>query len=176
MSSHLTMVANPCDAFYHGLTWICEIESSSNVDDWGPLVTAASISSGVQSRPTETGHTTRAYCSNKFSARYRLTLHLGNMRPHNFSSMNPSGPVNSSSNRLWSSANAFADPSFHQCCGTLSRFGVVCTASANALDSRCFLWFAPGRECTSDLCLKFNARNCGWSVRIKSIGLARIFY
>ena len=96
-------------------------------------------------------------------------------RPRNFSSMTPSGPVNSSSNRRRSSANAVSDLFSQQCCGTLSRFGVGCTAAVNALDSRFFLWLAPGRECTSDSCLKFNAQNCGWTVQLKSIGLACVF-
>ena len=38
-----------------------------------------------------------------------------------------------------------------------------------------FLLFAPGRECTSDLCLKFNAWNWKWVVRLKLIGLAYLF-
>ena len=66
MLSHLTMVANPCANFPHASTWISAIASSYNANEWGTLVTAASISSEVQSRPTETGHTTCAYCSNKF--------------------------------------------------------------------------------------------------------------
>ena len=100
MSSHLTMVANPCATFSRASTWICEISSSSNADEWGTLVTAASISSGVQLLLTETGHPTRAYCSNKFAAGCRLPLHIGNTRPRNFPLMTPSGPVNSSSNAI----------------------------------------------------------------------------
>ena len=61
MSSHLTMVANPCAAFSRASNWICEIVLSSNANEWGPLVTAVSISSGVQSLPTNTGHPTCAY-------------------------------------------------------------------------------------------------------------------
>ena len=98
MSSHLTIVAKPFADFSRVSSWIYEIASSSNADEWVLLVTAASISSGVQSRPTETGHPTRTYRSNKFSARCRLALHLGNTRPRNFPSMTPSGPVNSLSN------------------------------------------------------------------------------
>ena len=122
ISSHLTMVENPCADFSCALTWICAISYSSDPDEWRHLVTAASVSSGFQSRPTETWHPTRAYCSNKFSAGCCLALHLGNMRPRNFSYMTSSGPVNSSSNRRCSSVNAVADLFSHQCCGTLSRF------------------------------------------------------
>ena len=104
----------------------------------GPLVTAASISYGVQSRPTKTGHLTRAYCSNKFSALCRLVLYLENTRPRNFPWITPSGPVKSSSNRRRSSANSVTDQFFHQCRETLSRFGVGCTAAVNVLDSRFF--------------------------------------
>ena len=32
MSSHLTMVSNPCADFSRALTWICEIASSSNAN------------------------------------------------------------------------------------------------------------------------------------------------
>ena len=175
MSSHRTMVANPCAAFSRALTWICEIESSSNADEWGKLVTADSISSEVQSCPTKTGHLTRAYCSNKLAAGCRLALNLGNLRPRNFPLMNPYGPVNYLSNRRQSSANAIADLFTNQCHGTLSRFGVGCTAAANTLDLRFFLRFAPGQECTSYSCLELNAQNCGWGVRLKSIGLACVF-
>ena len=84
MSSHLTMVENPCADFSYASTWICENLSSSNDDEWGPLVTDASISYGFQSCPTKTGHPTCAYCSNKFAAGCCLALHLGNMRPRNF--------------------------------------------------------------------------------------------
>ena len=142
MSSHPTMVANCCPAFSRASTWICEIASSSNADEWGPLVTADSISSGFHSRPNDTRHPTRAYCSNRFSAGCRLALHLGNIKPRNCPSMNPSGPVNSSSNRRQSSSNIVADLFFHQCSGTLSRFCVGCTAAANALDSRFLLCLA----------------------------------
>ena len=145
MSSNLTMVVNPCAAFPHASNWICEIASSSNADEWGTLFTDASILSGVQSRPTETGHPARAYCSNKFAAGCRLTLHLENTRPRNFPSMTPPGPFKSSSNRRWSSANAVADLFSHQYRGTLSRFGVVCTAAANALNLRFFLVDARSR-------------------------------
>ena len=150
MSSHLTMVANPCADFSRASTWICEIASSSNSYEWGILFTAASISYGVQSRPTKTGHPTHVYCSNKFAAGCRLAFHLGNTIPCNFPLMTPSGPVNSSSNRRRSSSNAVADLFFHQCCVMLSRFGFGCTAAANALNSRFFLRLAPGQECTSD--------------------------
>ena len=115
MSYHLTMVANPCAAFYRDLTWICEIASSYNADKWGPLVTAAYKSSGAQSRPTETRRPTRAYCSNKFAAGCCLALRLVNTRPRKFPSMNPYGPVNSLSNRRWSSANAVSNLFSHQC-------------------------------------------------------------
>ena len=123
-------------------------------------------------RPTKTGHPTRSYCSNKFVAGCRLTLHIGNAIPRNYPYMTPYVPVNSSNNSRRSSANAFDDLFSHQCRGTLSRFGVVCTASANALDSRFLLRLELYQECTSDSCLKFSAHNCGWAVRIKLIGLA----
>ena len=42
-SSQLTMVANLCANFSCASTWICEIVSSSNADEWEPLVTASSI-------------------------------------------------------------------------------------------------------------------------------------
>ena len=132
------------------MSLVCVGTMSSNDDKWGPLVTASSISYGVQSRPTETRHPTCAYCSNKFAAGCRLALHLGNMRPRNFPSMTPSGPVNSSSNLRWSSANAVADLFFHQCCRTLSRFGVGCTAGASALGLHFFLRLVPDQEFTSD--------------------------
>ena len=35
-----------------------------------------------------------------------------------------------------------------------------------------FLWLAPDQECKSDSCLKFSGHNCGWAIRLKSIGLA----
>ena len=35
-----------------------------------------------------------------------------------------------------------------------------------------FLWLESDRECTSESCLKLSARNCGWAVPLKSIGLA----
>ena len=111
--SHLTVFANPCADFPCASTWICEIASSFNADEWGPLVTDAYISSGVQSRPTDTRHPARTYCSNKFAARCRLALHIRKTRPRNFPRMTPSDPVNSSSNRRWSSANALADLFFH---------------------------------------------------------------
>ena len=138
MSSHLTMIANPCAAFSRASTCIFEIASSSNADEWGTLVTAAPITSGFQSRPTETGHPTRAYCIKTFAAGCHLTLHLGNTRPHNFPSMTPSGTVKSPSNCRRSSANAVADLFLHQCRGTLYFFGAGCTATANALNSRFF--------------------------------------
>ena len=138
MSSHLTMVTNPCSDFSCASTWIFEIASSSNDDEWGILVTDAFISYGVQSRLTKIGHPNRAYCSNKFASGCCLALHLGNTRPCNFPLMNPYGPVNPSSNRRQSWANAVSDMFFHQCCGTLSRFVVGCTAAANALDLRFF--------------------------------------
>ena len=109
MLSHLTIFAKPCAAFSCASTWMYENVSSSNYDEWGTLVNTDSISSGAQSRPTKTGHPTRAYCSNKFSAGCCLTLHIGNTIPHNFPSMTQSDPVNSYSNRRRSSANAFAD-------------------------------------------------------------------
>ena len=136
MSSHLTIVANPCAAFPRASTWICEIASFSNADEWGLLVTAAFILYVVQSRPTKTRHPTRAYCSKKISAGYHLALYLRNTRPRNFPSMTPSRPVNSSRTCCRSSYNAAADLFSHQFSGTLSRFGVGCTAAANALDSR----------------------------------------
>ena len=61
MLSHLTMVANPCSDFSRSSTCIFVITLSSNADEWGTLVTDASLSSGVQSRPIKTGHPTRAY-------------------------------------------------------------------------------------------------------------------
>ena len=142
------------------------------IDEWGPLVLAASISSGVQSCPTDTGHLTRAYLSNKYSAGCRLTLHIANTRPCKFPSMTPSGRVNFFSNHRWSSSNAVSDLFSHQCHRTLSRFGVGCTAAANMLDSQFLLRLAPDWECTSDSRIKFSAINCGWLVWIKSIGLA----
>ena len=113
-SFHLNMVANSCAAFSRASTWFYGIASSYNADEWGGLVTAASISSGFQSRPTETRHLTRAYLSNKCSAGCRLALHLGNTRPRNFTSMTPYVPVRSSSNRHRSTANAVDDLSFHR--------------------------------------------------------------
>ena len=162
MSSHLTMVAKYCAAFTHASTWICEIASYSNADEWGPLITAAYISSGVQLRPTETGHPTHAYCSNKFSTRCQLALHLGNTRPRNFLSLTKSSPVNSSSNLSWSLENTVDHLYFHQCHGTLSCFNVGCTATANSLDSHFLLRLALDWECTSNSCLKFSAWNCRW--------------
>ena len=145
MLSQFAMVANPCADFSRALTWICEIALHYNANKWGPLVTAAYISSGSQLRPTETGYPTHAYFSNKFDAGYILALHLENIRPHNFPLMTPSVPVNSSSNWRWSSANAIADLFFHQCCWTLSSFGVGCTAVANALNLRFLLRLVPDR-------------------------------
>ena len=101
VSSNLTMVEKPHAAFCRALTWICEVASYFNADEWGILFTAASILSVSQSRPTKTGHTTRAYYSNKCSSGCCLALHLGNTRPRNFPLMNTSGPVNSPSNRCW---------------------------------------------------------------------------
>ena len=43
MQSHLTVVANPWAAFYCASTWILLFASSSNANEWGPLVTSASI-------------------------------------------------------------------------------------------------------------------------------------
>ena len=166
------MVAKPCADFYRASTWICEIETSSNADEWGPLVSTVSISSGFQSRPTETRHLTRSYCSNKFAAGCRLAFHLENMRPCNFPSMTPSGPVNSMINLYQSSSNAVPDLFFHQCRGRLYRFSVGCAVAANTLDLRFSLQLAPDRECTSNSCLKFSAQDCGWAVRLKLIGLA----
>ena len=105
MSSHLTIVTNPCAAFTIATTWICEIASCSKSDEWGTLVTPVSISSGVESRPTKIGHPTRAYYSNKFSAGCRLALHLGDKRPRHFQLMNTSSPVISLINHRWSSDN-----------------------------------------------------------------------
>ena len=122
-------------------------------------------------RPTETGHQTRAYCSNKFSARCRLALPLGNTIPRNFPSMTPSVPVNSSSNRRWSSSNYVADLFFHQCRITLSHFWCWLYSCRQRAGLAIFLRFAPGLECTSDLCLQINARNCRWAVQLKLIGL-----
>ena len=73
---------------------IIEITLSSNSDEWGPLVTAVSISSGVQALPSETVHTTHAYCSNKFAAGCRLAPHLVNTSARDFPLMNPFGLVN----------------------------------------------------------------------------------
>ena len=109
MLSYLTMVANPYAAFSRVLNWTFETTSSSNTDEWGTLVTAASISSGFQLRTTETGHPICAYCSNKFAAGCCLALYLGNTRPRNFLLMTPSGSVISSGNRRLSSSNAVAD-------------------------------------------------------------------
>ena len=89
--------------------------------------------------------------------------------------MTPSGPVNYLSNRRQSSANTIDELFTHQCHGPLSRFGVGCTAATNTPDLRVFLRFAPGQECTSYSCLELNAQNCGWEVRLKSIGLACVF-
>ena len=47
ISSRLTMVENPCAVFSRASTWIFNIVSYSNADEWEPLVTAAFISSGV---------------------------------------------------------------------------------------------------------------------------------
>ena len=132
-------------------------------------------SSGFQLCPIETRHLTRGYTSNKFATGCRLALHLGNTIPRNFQSMTPSGPVISLSNRRRSSANAVDDLFSHQCCGTLSHFGVGCAATANTFKSLFLLRFTPDRECTSDSCLKFSVRNCGWEIRLKSIGLACVF-
>ena len=128
MSSHLSTVAIPCDAFSCASTWVFEISSSYNADEWGPLVTAASISSGGQLRPTETRHPTRVYRSNKFASGCCLALHIENTIPRNFPSMTPPVPVNPSNNFRQSSSNAVSDLFSHQCCGTLSQFGVGCTA------------------------------------------------
>ena len=138
MLSHRIMFANPFADFPCASTYIFEIALSSNTDEWGTLVTAAPISSGVQSRPTKTGHPTRAYFSNKFATGCRLALHLGNTRRRNFPDMTPSLPVYSLSNRHWSSTNAVAELFSHQYCRTLSRLSVGCTAAANTLDSRFF--------------------------------------
>ena len=143
MSSRLTMVANPCANVSRASTWICEIASYSNVDEWGRLVTSASILSGDQSHPTETRHPTCTYCGNKFATECFLALHLGNTRPCNFPSMTPSGPVNYLSNLCRSSVNAVADLFFHQCCKTLSPFGVGCAAATNTLDLCFVIWLAP---------------------------------
>ena len=78
------MVANPWADFSRDSTRICEIASSSNADEWGPLVTAASVSSGIQLSPTESGNPARAYCSNKFAAGCCLALHLGKTIPRKF--------------------------------------------------------------------------------------------
>ena len=172
MSSHLTIVGKTCAAFYRDSTWICVIASYSNANDWGTLVTAASISSGVQSCPTETGHPTRAYCSNKFSSGWRLALHLGNTIPHNFPPMTSYRLVNSSSNHRRSSANAVAGMFIHQCRVTLSRFWCWLCSCRQRARLALFLRLAPDQECMSDLCLKFSARNCGWAVWLKSILLA----
>ena len=137
------MVANLSALFSNASTWIFEIASSTNSDEWEPLGTAASMSSGVQSLPTMTGHPICAYYSNKFAARCRLDLHLGNTRPRKFPSMTLYGTVNPSSNCRWSSYNAVADLFSDKCRRTLSCFGVFCTDSANVLDSRFFIWFAP---------------------------------
>ena len=122
MSHHITMVEDTCADFSRSVTWIFEIASSSNADEWVPLFTAASISYGVQLHPTNTGLLTCAYCSNKFAARCRLALHLVNTIPSDFPVMTPSGPVNSLLNRRWSSSNAVSDLSFRQCRRTLSHF------------------------------------------------------
>ena len=174
MSSHLTIVSNPCDDFSCVLTWIIAISSYYNTEEWGTLVTAASTSFRLQLRPTNTRHPTRAYCSNKFSFGCCLALHLGNTRPCNFPLMTTSVTVNCSSNCHWSSTNTVDYLFFHQCRGTISLFGIGCTAAADALDSHFLLWLAPDRECTIDLCLKLSACNCGWAVRLKSIGLASV--
>ena len=89
--------------------------------------------------------------------------------------MNPYGRVNSSSNHCRSSSNAVAYLFYHQCCGTLSLFGVDCTAAANALDSRFFLQLALDWDCMSDSCLKVSARTCWLAVRLKLISLACLF-
>ena len=174
MSSHLTMVASPYADFFCALAWIIEISSPSNDYEWGSLVTSASISSGVQSRPTETGHLTHAYCSKKIASGCCLILHLRNTKPFNFSLMTPFVLVNSSSNRRRLSANTVSDLFSCQYRGTLSLFGVGCTTAANALDSRFLLRLAPYRECTSDSCLKLSARNCVLAGRLKSIVLSRV--
>ena len=109
MLSHPTIVENPCASFPRASTWICEIASSFNVDEWENLVISASISYGFQSRPTNNGHPTHAYCNNKFAARFCLDLHIGNAISPNFPSTTPSVPVNSLSNRRRSSANSVAD-------------------------------------------------------------------
>ena len=142
MSSHLKMVTNPCATFYRASTWICEIASSYNANEWGALVTTDSISSGAQLRPTKTGHPTCAYCSNKLASECCLALHLENTIPCKFLSMTPSFRVNSSSIRCRSSANTVADLIFRQCCGKMSYFGVGCTDYANALNSRFLLRLA----------------------------------
>ena len=113
MSSHHKIVANPCADFPRASTWISATASYYNAKKWGTFVTADSISSGVQSRPTETGHLTRAYCSNKLAARCWVALRILNKRPCKFPSMTPSGPVKSSSNRRRSSANAVAEMFFY---------------------------------------------------------------
>ena len=43
MQPHFTMVANPFADFSRESTWIFAISLSSNVDEWGTLVNAASI-------------------------------------------------------------------------------------------------------------------------------------
>ena len=90
--------------------------------------------------------------------------------------MNTSGTVNSSSNHCWSSVNAVADLFYHQCRGTLSRFGVGCTAAANALDSHFLLRLVSYWEFTYDSCLKFISRDFGWGVWLNSVGLACLVY
>ena len=173
MSSHLTIFSNPCADFSCALTCICEVESSSNADEFGTLVTAASISSGVLLHQTDTRHPTCAYCSIKFAAGCCLALYLENTRPHYFPSMTPSEPVNYSSNRRWSSANSVADLFFYKCLGMVSCFSVGCTVAAAPLKLRFLLRLDPGRDCMSDLCLRSDTWNCGWAVQLKSRGLAR---
>ena len=89
--------------------------------------------------------------------------------------MTPSGPVNFSNNQRRSLANAVSDMFFHQCCGTLYCFGGGCIAAANALVLLFLPRLAPDQECTSDLCLKFSAINCGWAVRLNLKGLTCVF-
>ena len=165
------MVANRCADFTRASNWICEIASSSNYDQCGPLATSASIYSGVQFRTTETGHPTSAYFSNKFRAWCCFALHLGNTRPHNFPSMATSGP----------DKNPRVTAVGHQPMPLLTCFptNVVEHFPVLVLDdhlpptrsTRSFLRFAPGRECTSDSC----ACSCRWAVQLNSIGLACFF-